>query len=100
MDGIELIAAERIRQVEEKGWTLEHDDGHRHGELAKVAATLAVATTDAVVRDEDGYGSGDNPWGLESKLLDPIRALVVAGALIAAEIDRLQRAPGARQEGE
>lgn len=106
MTGAEMIAAERRRQIDEEHWTPEHDDGHRHGELAKVAATLAVAVTDAVVVDSDGYGSGDNPWGVESKHLNPIRALTVAGALIAAEIDRLQRAaiktlaPAAQQEGE
>lgn len=90
--GIELIAEERQEQINKHGWTLEHDKDHDHGELAIVAATLAVMNTDAIVEEPlEELGSGNNPWGLEERLKnDRIHCLKVAGALIAAEIDRLQ----------
>jgi hypothetical protein len=96
MSGIDLIAKERQRQIEEEGWTPEHDDDHRYGSLAVVAATLACDGTDARVIDPLERGTDDDPWGLLSKHGyqaggDDIRKLSIAGALIAAEIDRLER---------
>lgn len=79
MSGIDLIAAERERQVSVEGWTPEHDDMHAHGELA----TAAV-----------GYITGDSdkfPISWPFKSTTPVRDLTKAGALIAAEIDRLNR---------
>lgn len=94
LSGVELIAAERRRQVEVEGWTAEHDDEHRWGALTKVAATLAVLHTDAIVTDPVGeFETGGRTWGLAEKHgRDEIRCLTIAGALIAAEIDRLLRA--------
>lgn len=90
MTGIELIAQERKEQIEKHGWTAEHDQNHDKGELARVAATLAVMHTGSVAI------IGGDIWGLRDKLAgDPIHALKVAGALIAAEIDRLQSLPKA-----
>ena len=40
--GIELISKERQRQIEEEGWTPEHDNQHTEGELALVAALYAT----------------------------------------------------------
>ena len=34
MTGVELIAAERNRQIHVKGWTDEHDDQYKNGELS------------------------------------------------------------------
>lgn len=100
-DGVALIAAERMRQKER--WPADHDDGHGFGMLAKVAAVLAAHHTDATVDDpedlHDGTGACD-PWGLVSKHgRDPVRCLTIAGALIAAEIDRLQRVKPAEEVG-
>jgi hypothetical protein len=88
MSGIERIAAERRRQVEAEGWTPEHDDGHRYGHLARAAAELAAEGTDMRTEDPDG----PDCWSLIRKHPDRIRQLEIAGALIAAEIDRLLRA--------
>lgn len=91
--GVELIAIERQEQIEKHGWTKEHDIGHRRGALRVVAATLCCIGTDAIVNDHLERGSGENPWGLEVKLRgeeNSIHILKVAGALIAAEIDRIQ----------
>ena len=100
MTGLDLIAKERKRQITIERWTPSHDDGHRYGDLAVAAAALAVNGTDAVVCDPLGRGTpnahgNDEPgdaWGLLAKHEDnEIRGLVIAGALIAAEIDRLLR---------
>lgn len=89
--GAELIAEERQRQINEKGWTAEHDDSHTRGELSDVGALLAI--------DISTYSDiAVPPWGaklddhVREKYADhPVRRLTIAGALIAAEIDRLQR---------
>ena len=86
--GATLIAAERQRQITVEGWTPEHDDGHTGAQLALAAATYVLF----------GGVSTDCPplmWPWSSswwKGQDRLKSLVKAGALIAAEIDRLQRA--------
>jgi len=93
-DGAALIASERRRQVAEESWSPEHDDQHQLGQLAIVAAALAVRHTDAHVEDPHEYvdAVGLDCWGLVKKHgRDQARALAIAGALIAAEIDRLAR---------
>jgi len=108
VNGIQLIAAERTRQVADEGWTPQHDDRHERNELALAAAAYALRGSG---RDElyatigrhpfSGFNAGyvgtarlfwpfEKEWWKPSG--DPIRNLVKAGALIAAEIDRLQRA--------
>lgn len=100
MSGCELIAAERERQMSAEGWTPEHDSEHGRGEMAIAAACYAVECADALVLypDDNPEGSGW-PWGeLWWKPKDHIRNLVRAGALIAAEIDRIQRNGGLQTE--
>lgn len=89
--GIELIAEERIRQVSELGWTPEHDDTHKDGALAFNAAILAVEHLGVEIEPVDGV---DIAWfELEvKKKKTTIEWLTIAGALLAAEIDRIQRA--------
>ena len=86
MTGIELIAAERERQVTTNGWTAAHDDEHTYGEL--VDAAICYAQCESQANDGAVY-----PWEKQSwkPSNDSIRNLVRAGALIAAEIDRRQR---------
>ena len=102
MSGIELIAAERQRQLNEEGWTPEHDDEHNGAEMIDAAAEYARYTA-ILVRDPSASElrewetpSGDWPWHPDcwKPDADPIRNLVKAGALIAAEIDRLERKGG------
>jgi len=105
MTGVELIAAERLRQVETEGWSATHDRAaHKHGDLAVAAAELAVDGTDSWVTDT--YADYEGPIDMCGSLAkfghlgtspDAVRALVIAGALIAAEIDRLS-APTAEAE--
>ncbi len=93
--GAELIAAERRRQVDVEGWTPEHDVEHYEDDLALAAACYALPPL-PVGR---GYGEDRPPfmWPWSARWWKPtphdrVRELVKAGALIAAEIDRLQAA--------
>lgn len=89
--GIVLISEERAEQVKKHGYDLNHDNLHNLGQLRKMAAILCCVDTDARVVSPDDFQSGEDIWGLESKLnSDIIHRLKVAGALIAAEIDRIQ----------
>lgn len=92
--GTELIEEERLRQVEKEGWTSEHDDKHTEEELA--AAAVCYASPE---KWRDYYDKDDDiplcwPWSKawwKPTPYDRIKELMKAGALIAAEIDRLQR---------
>lgn len=111
--GIELIAAERLRQVVEEEWSAQHDAQHSDGALAAAAAVYAAPVpiyrdaTQEELKDDDSTQSNyiqdrDNlmfslrhvwPWlPGDLKRGDRVRELVKAGALIAAEIDRLHQA--------
>lgn len=86
--GIELIAEERQRQVDREGYTLKHDDTHDQGEMAISAGCYALHGLVDEANLEKLWPFGSCEWNPKSKL----RNLIRAGALIAAEIDRLQRA--------
>ena len=97
--GAQLIAAERARQVQVEGWSSSHDDDHVGAELSKAAEAYLVAAW-AQIKMLDWswlcYEAARRwPWGVNAMpelKHDPVRNLVKAGALIAAEIDRLKRA--------
>ena len=97
LTGAQLIAKERVRQVKEEGWSAEHDDEHEKGELVKAAASYLLRRCDSSLRIDEGYQVFDLadilwPWDFDYfKPTDPIKDLIKAGALIAAEIDRLLR---------
>ncbi len=98
--GIELIAEERERQIKKENWTPQHDDSHDHGELAAAAAVYAMGFsfgyangyfTDVGFEDQIRITSA---WPFkEPPKFNELRKrdLQKAGALIAAELDRLQR---------
>lgn len=104
--GIEMIAAERERQIKEEGWTSEHDDQHQRSELAYAAACYAEFAASGFYPplrrlNRRGPPRGRN-WPFHDSWWKPgigddvdarIYELAKAGALIAAEIDRLQRLP-------
>ncbi len=96
--GIELIAEERQRQITAEGYTTKHDDQHKDFEMGKAAESyLACVVTPDEEGDENGKIRPTWTWPWDEKSWkpspDPVRNLVKAGALIAAEIDRLQRLP-------
>jgi hypothetical protein len=90
------VLAERLRQVEAEGWTPEHDDRHPDGQIALAAAAYAYGSQ----YPDDIRARGGRPawwpWDLRWwKPTDRRRDLVKAGALILAEIERLDRAAAA-----
>jgi hypothetical protein len=120
MTGVELIAAERQRQIDALHWTARHDDEHSCGEIAAAAVCYAAyAMGEPVYRKVCNSHAGmmafsfvdpwpwDEVWDKrdiyadkddddleptdEEREAHKIRCLAKAGALVAAEIDRLQR---------
>src|SRR5208282_2247295 len=111
MSGVERIAAERKRQMEVEGWTFAHDDLHSDGEIA-LAAICYASPVPIKAKATLPYNCGcreaccphshmtstqwidpwpwDEVWDKREKH-SRIRQLEIAGALIAAEIDRLER---------
>jgi hypothetical protein len=101
--GIELIAEERTRQIAVEGWDAGHDNEADEGQLAKAAACYAMPEE---VRRYGGNIHGalsfiasiwpwDGAWWKPTPE-DRRRELAKAGALCAAEIDRLNRAEAAK----
>ncbi len=93
VSGVDLIASERRRQIEHHGFNAGHDDCHENEELACAAAWYAMphwARKDAddkrLILWPDGWGE----WQ-KSRSDERVRDLEKAGALIAAEIERLKR---------
>ncbi|MCS7522494.1 hypothetical protein N0070_19810 [Pseudomonas aeruginosa] len=91
------VQAERRRQIEAEGWTPENDDAHSHGQMARAAACYALAGSSA---PNDGTAAllVSLAWPWDEQWWKPSTArrdLIKAGALILAEIERLDRAaPG------
>lgn len=85
LSGIKLIAAERREQIEKHGWDMSNDEDYSDNELIK-AALFAI--------NSEVF---EWPFEWDSKFRDKIlnkpnkiERLKIAGALIAAEIDRIQ----------
>lgn len=104
-DAARDMLAERRRQVEAEGWTPKHDDEHDKGEMARAAACYALHAGSCFAWRADAYQSAKPhegnpaaqdslwPWDMQWwKPKDPRRDLVRAGALILAELERLDRA--------
>lgn len=89
--GIAMIRAERARQIGVKGYTPEHDARHDGTQLARAAACYALHA--AGVTQIGAHLAGQAwpwPWPQAGfKPGEPVDDLVKAGALIAAELDRL-----------
>src|SRR5690606_15824650 len=102
--------AERRRQIEAEGWTPEHDDQHTDGEMARAGGLYALIAGSGSTEYRNAlcgqhmldpleaamvYWPWERSW---FKPTDRRRDLVKAGALILAEIERLDRA-ALKQEG-
>ncbi|MDT9357156.1 ead/Ea22-like family protein [Escherichia coli] len=102
------VIAERQRQQSVEGWTPAHDDKHDNNEMAFAASCYAFHSAAASWDFEDDgtpYDIHQAPknWPWDSrwwKPTSPRRDLVKAGALIIAEIERIDRATGIRIKGE
>lgn len=93
------VQAERRRQIDEEGWTLEHDDQNSSGELAQAAAAYLIFAFSRSASDRTYAArlwprlSGFNPKGIRQDL-------VRACALALAELERLDRATAPPHGGE
>ena len=81
--GLVMIASERIEQLEFHGYDAAHDEKHKASEL--IAAAMFAITLQTHYK-QDGWER------FEAKMWDKSQTerLAVAGALIAAEIDRIE----------
>lgn len=114
LSGVDRIANERRRQILVEGHSPDHDDLHDDGSLAIAAVCYAAPEPVYSLRShyEGGMTFADPwPWDADwdkrprddhdclrsATQAERIRMLEKAGALIAAEIDRLLRIPQADQ---
>lgn len=90
------VYRERMRQITLEEFSREHDDGYTKGELAAAAEAYAGIAATAILEGKTAttqYLTSQWPFARKWwKPTDPRRDLVKAGALIAAEIERLDRA--------
>lgn len=103
MNGTDLIAAERQRQIAALGWTPEHDDNYTNNELVLAACAYCLPEDNRPgVTDSSGnFTPAGWPWEQswwKPSPDDRVRELCKAGALVAAEIDRLLRLAGAPEK--
>lgn len=90
------VLAERQRQQSAEGWTTEHDDDHSCGEMALAASSYAQYAHRKPIAPAIPFNW---PWEPEwFKQQGPRRDLVKAGALILAEIERIDRAAAGKGE--
>ena len=90
-----------MRGIKEEGFDARHDDGHKDQELAMAAVCYALPPfvrelipMGQLKRQSKNYASRFWPFEMKwwkPKPHDRVRELVIAGALIAAEIDRIRR---------
>lgn len=96
MTGIELITLERVEQLEKHGRTVEQDKKLNNEYQLTDAASVLTLNVPEGIQGAYEQSQGDNPpigWDSEPwiKLIKkPYKErLIIAGALIAAEIDRI-----------
>lgn len=93
MTGIEIIAKERKRQIEELGFDCSNDLSYNDQQLARAAACYAIPANWKVVWDNNFWRNFIGiywPWNMKFWKPTPddrIKELAKAGALIAAQID-------------
>lgn len=88
-----LIQTERIRQIEEEGWTPEHDDTHDDGEMLSAAVIYLWWGTDRAAQIDPATGA-PHGWRWDRKWWKPkhrLANLARAGALCMAEAARRKR---------
>lgn len=86
---LEQIVHERLRQIQDEGYTPENDDQWTFGELASAAASYALDP-----QDEARLTDPPATWPFKPDTWKPgerRRELIKAGALILAELERINR---------
>lgn len=90
------VVAERQRQQSAEGWTPEHDDQYGKSQLLWASSCYLLNTIQPFNRIPMDWPWDSSWW----KPTNPRRDLVKAGALIIAEIERIDRAAGIGVKGE
>jgi hypothetical protein len=100
MTGVDHIAAEREHQIKENKYTVERDVEHYRGAVnltgsALVDAAICIAVypysaNDALLPDWARLYAAKTTRTAETPVQQRIHRLRISGALLAAEIDRLQ----------
>lgn len=90
---MQAVIAERYRQIEQEGWSLEHDDDHAPRELALAGAGYVRQAGRSVLVPMDWPWSKDwwKPTGFR-------RDLVKGSALIVAEGEKFDRARKSKRQ--
>lgn len=97
MNGLDFIKEERDRQILREGWSSEHDDNHTSNEMARAASVYAMnkGAREFMCQGNPDISIRELLWDWDDEFYKPsenrIKELSKAGALIAAEIDRLLR---------
>lgn len=84
---VDIVRA-RTKQIRRKGYTFEHDAGHRKGELINAAIVYAMSAGGATEMEQAAAIWWPFPEPFKPSK-DKTEDLADAGALLAAEIDRL-----------
>lgn len=93
--GIELIVIERQEQVEKHGRTLAKDRENKKNQLSFAAQMLSHPKGDIIDWDCNMNLPGWDKEIWNKMIKKPYKErLIIAGALIAAEIDRVQKENG------
>ncbi|EOH8196401.1 hypothetical protein I4P08_10790 [Enterobacter hormaechei] len=91
-NAVQSVISERQRQQSVEGWTLEHDDQYSKSQLLWASSCYVLNTIQPFNRIPLDW-----PWAPEWwKPTNPRRDLVKAGALILAEIERIDRQEAAQ----
>lgn len=90
------VIAERQRQQSVEGWTPEHDDQYGKSQLLWASSCYLLNTIQPFNRIPMDWPWDSSWW----KPTNSRRDLVKAGALILAEIERIDRAAGIGVKGE
>ena len=97
MNGIDWIKEERQEQIEKHGFDAEHDDKgfNANSEMLQAAGYLMGEVARGKNLSDTFWVDFPQPWNLDFKKKfdqkSDIEKLAVAGALVAAEIDRMLR---------
>jgi hypothetical protein len=91
------VIRERRRQIAEEGYTAAHDDRHPAGMLARAGASFALGGAAGLTTSppHELHTMSGRLWPFDRQAAPkaaPRRKLVIAAALILAEIERLDRA--------
>lgn len=85
-DALLVVQNERLRQISDKGYDYAHDDKFQEGQLARAAAAYALPSS--------RFSEAPSFWPWQEHQFNPqshCQNLIRAGALVVAELERIER---------